>query len=150
MAQSFTNLLYHLVFSTKHREPWISDTVEGRVHSFLGGLIRGQKGIALEINGMADHVHILAKLTQSKAVADVLRDLKANSSGWIHAEFPSLKAFSWQLGYAAFTVSESQVERVREYIRNQKEHHRRVTFQEELISLLREHGVDFDEQYLWQ
>ena len=99
---------------------------------------------------MLDHVHVLAKLTQDKSVAEVLRDLKADSSGWVHANFPSLKIFKWQLGYAAFTVSESQVARVRRYIRNQKEHHRKLTFQEELVSLLRAHGVDFDAKYLWQ
>lgn len=150
MAQSFTNLLYHILFSTKHREPMITSMIEKRLYGYLGGIIGGQKGIALEINGMPDHVHLLVKLSQNKSIADVLRELKADSSGWVHQEFPSLKTFSWQLGYAAFTVSESQVERVRQYIRNQKQHHRRVTFQDELLSLLRAHGVDFEEKYLWR
>lgn len=99
---------------------------------------------------MPDHVHLLVKLSPNKSIADVLRELKADSSGWIHKEFPALQAFSWQLGYAAFTVSESQVERVRQYIRNQKHHHRKVTFQDELLSLLRAHGVDFEARYLWR
>jgi REP element-mobilizing transposase RayT len=150
MAQSFTNLLYHILFSTKHREPMITGLIEARLHRYLGGIVRGQKGIALEINGMPDHVHVLAKLSQNRSVADVLRELKADSSGWVHREYPSLNAFSWQLGYAAFTVSESQVAQVRQYIRNQKQHHRQVTFQEELIALLRAHGVDFEEKYLWR
>jgi len=148
MAQSFTNLLYHILFSTKHREPMITSTIENRLYGYLGGIIGGQKGIAFEINGMPDHVHLLVKLSQNKSIADVLRELKADSSGWVHREFPEFKTFGWQLGYAAFTVSESQIERVRQYIRDQKQHHRKITFREELISLLRAHGVDFDEKYL--
>ena len=99
---------------------------------------------------MSDHVHILAKLSQTFSVAEVLREIKALSSGWVHTEFPADAEFAWQLGYAAFTVSESQVDHVRQYIRKQKEHHRTVTFQEELISLLRAHGVEFNEEYLWR
>jgi REP element-mobilizing transposase RayT len=150
VTQSLTNLLYHIVFSTKHRQPMIAGTLEDRLHGYLGGLVRGQKGIALEINGTPDHVHILAKLSQNLSVAEVLREIKALSSGWVHREFPAATEFGWQLGYAAFTVSESQVDHVRRYIRNQKEHHAKVTFQEELISLLRAHGVEFNEQYLWR
>jgi putative transposase len=144
VTQSLTNLLYHLVFSTKHRQPIITRAVEDRLHGYLGGLVRGQKGIALEINGMSDHVHILAKLSQNFSVAQVLREVKAVSSGWVHTEFPAHIEFGWQLGYAAFTVSESQVSRVRRYIQKQKEHHRKVTFQEELVSLARAHGVEFN------
>jgi putative transposase len=118
MAQSFTNLLYHIVFSTKNREPLISVEVESRLHAYLGGLVRGLEGIALEANGMPDHVHLLAKLSQNRAIKDVLRDLKADSSGWVHKTLPDQKSFGWQFGYSAFTVSESQIERVRQYIRN--------------------------------
>lgn len=150
MAQSLTNLLYHIVFSTKHRQPMITETLEDRLHGYLGGLVRGQKGIALGINGIPDHVHILAKLSQNFSVAEVSRELKALSSSWVHREFPAHPEFGWQLGYTAFTVSESQVDCVRQYIRNQKEHHRKVTFQEELISLLREHSVEFNKEYLWR
>jgi REP element-mobilizing transposase RayT len=150
MAQSFTNLLYHIVFSTKNREPLISVEVESRLHAYLGGLVRGLEGIALEINGTPDHVHLLAKLSQNRAIKDVLRDLKADSSGWVHKTLPDQKSFGWQFGYSAFTVSESQIERVRQYIRNQKNHHHKMTFQEEVISLLRANKIDFDEQYLWR
>src|SRR5262249_2507573 len=130
MAHSFTNLLYHIIFSTKGRAPWIDAATRPRLHEYLGGVIRGEGGIALLINGVADHVHILAKLRQDKAVSEVLRAVKANSSGWIHRTFPALAEFAWQSGYGAFTVSFSQVERVRQYIRGQEEHHRRVSFQE--------------------
>ena len=113
-------------------------------------MVRGLEGIALEINGMSDHVHLLAKLSQNRAIKDVLRDLKADSSGWVHKTFPDQKSFGWQFGYSAFTVSESQVERVRQYIQNQKRHHHKMTFQEEVISLLRANKIDFEERYLWR
>ncbi len=113
MPQSYTNLIYHIVFSTKNRKPIITDDVKTRLYDYIGGAIRKQGGIALAINGMSDHIHVLAKLRADKSVSDVLRDLKANSSGWMHEGFPDLKDFSWQNGYGAFTVSASQIEKVR-------------------------------------
>ena len=150
MAKSFCNLLYHLVFSTKGRRPYLSHPeIRSRVHEYLGGAIRGEGGIALAINGMPDHVHVLAKLRQTTAVADVLRQIKANSSGWIHQTFPDLRDFAWQEGYGAFTVSVSQVTPVRSYIENQARHHRARTFQEEFLALLDAHEVEYDERYVW-
>ena len=145
---SLTNLLYHIVFGTKERHPWISEEIEPRLYEYLGGVIRGQKGISLEINGVEDHLHILTKLSQNISVADVLRELKSESSRWIHENFSSAQRFAWQPGYAAFIVSESQVERVRQYIRGQKQHHRRADYREELVKLLNAHHVKFDEKYL--
>jgi REP element-mobilizing transposase RayT len=147
MPQSYVNLIYHIVFSTKDREPMITDQFQARLYAYLGGIIREQGGIALEINGLADHVHILAKVRQDKAVSDAIRDIKANSSGWVHDEFS--RHFAWQRGYGAFTVSASQGERVRQYIRRQKEHHRKQPFKEEFIALLKAHEIEFDERYLW-
>jgi putative transposase len=149
MPQSFTNLIYHIVFATKNRQPLISDDVKSRLYDYIGGTIRKQGGIALAINGMDDHVHVLAKLRPDKAVSDVLRDLKANSSGWMKDVFPELKDFSWQNGYGAFTVSTSQIEKVKEYIANQEEHHRKVgSFRDEFIKLLNANEIEFDEKYL--
>jgi len=145
---SLTNLLYHLVFATQDRHQWITDEIEQRLYEYLGGIIRGQRGTSLEINGVEDHVHMLAKLHQSRAVADVLRELKSESSRWLHQNVDSADRFAWQPGYAAFTVSESQVDRVRRYIRNQKQHHRTSDFREELIALLNAHRIEFDEKYL--
>jgi hypothetical protein len=122
--------------------------MEERLHAYLGGTIRALGGVPIEINGMPDHVHLLAKLRQDKSLSDVLRDLKANSSGWVHDTFPTIRDFAWQGGYTAFTVSESKMETVRRYIRNQKGHHKTVDFQEELITLLRGNNIDFDERYL--
>src|SRR4030095_1035822 len=149
MAHSYTNLLYHIVFSTKGRQTWLSETMSPRLYQYLGGAIRSEGGIALAINGWLDHLHILAKLRQDKRVSDVIRDLKANSSGWIHREFVGLRAFAWQRGYGAFTVSQSQVEGVKRYIANQKVHHQTVSFQEEFVALLKAHGIEYDERYIW-
>ena len=149
MAQSYCNLLYHIVFSTKHRRTWLEAAVAPRIHEYLAGVIRGEGGVCLAVNTTEDHVHILARLRQDKAVSDAIRDLKANSSGWIHKTFDTLQVFAWQSGYGAFTVSESQVPKVRQYIRNQLEHHRTVSFKEEFVALLKAHGIEFEEAHLW-
>lgn len=122
---------------------------EERLYEYIGGTIRGLGGILLIINGVEDHVHILAKLRPDKALSDVLRELKANSSGWMHDVFPDASDFSWQNGYAAFTVSESQVTRVAEYIAKQKQHHARESFENEFVALLRKNGIEVDIRYLW-
>jgi putative transposase len=145
---SYCNLLYHVVFSTLGREPWLSPEVRPRVHQYLGGAIRDEGGIALIINGTADHVHILAKLRQDKALSKVIGEIKANSSGWIGRTFPGLTGSAWQEGYGAFSVSESQVERVTDYIANQETHHRKLTFRDEVKQLLIAHRLPFDERYL--
>ena len=149
MAQSYCNLLYHLVFGTKNHRPYLDSPDAQRVHEYLGGAIRNLGGISLGINGTADHVHILAKLRQDRAVSDVLRDIKAGSSGWIHGAFPRMADFAWQDGYGAFTVSQSQAGRLKKYIAGQVDHHRTVSFKEEFIALLRAHGVEYDERYIW-
>ena len=148
MSSSHCNLLYHIVFSTKGREPWLTAAIRPRVHQYLGGAIRNEKGIALIVNGTADHVHILAKLRQDKAISKVVGELKANSSGWVSRTFREAAAFAWQEGYGAFTVSESQAPKMRRYIERQEEHHRSVSFLEELKVILQAHGLPFDERYL--
>lgn len=105
MSDSYTNLLYHIVFSTKQRRPLITPECELRLYEYIGGTLRGLGGVSLELNGAADHIHLLAKLRPDSAVSDVLRKLKANASGWMHDVFPVLKDFSWQRGYGAFTVT---------------------------------------------
>jgi len=148
MAQSFTNLIYHIVFSSKDRQPLITDACQSRLYEYIGGTIRGLGGISLAINGTEDHVHLLAKLRPDKALSDVLRDLKAYASGWMHEVFPDLKDFSWQRGYGAFTVSQSNVEKVRDYIVRQKEHHKKISFRDEFIEFLEANGIEYDERYL--
>jgi REP element-mobilizing transposase RayT len=129
---SYTNLLYHIVYATKERAPLITHPLRPRLHEYLGGTVRGLGGVALEINGTADHVHVLAKLRPTLSVSDFLSKLKSGSSGWARRQTNG--RFSWQARFGAFTVSESQVERVRRYIRNQEEHHRKTSFEEELKS----------------
>jgi REP element-mobilizing transposase RayT len=148
MSDSYTNLLYHIVFSTKDRRPLITAERESRLYDYIGGSIRGMGGISLELNGAEDHVHILAKLRPDRALSDVLRDLKANATGWMHEVFPTLKQFSWQRGYGAFTVSHSNVDEVRQYISRQKEHHRKTSFREEFIGFLKANGSRYDERFI--
>jgi putative transposase len=149
MSHSFTNLLYHIVFSTKERHPWLASEVAPRVFAYLGGIVREQGGIALIVNGIADHVHLLTKLHQDHPVSGFVRAVKAGTSLWIHKTFPTMESFAWQTGYGAFTVSSSRVESVRAYIQNQEEHHRNKPFQEEFRELLQKHGIEFKEEELW-
>ena len=149
MPRSYCNLLYHIVFSTKQRESWLNREIRAQVHQYLGGAVKNERGIPFIAKGTADHVHILAKLRQDKAVSDVIRNIKANSSSWIHKTFPKCAGFHWQLGYGAFSVSQSQAQKTRTYIENQEEHHRGVSFQEEFVALLKRHEIEYDERYLW-
>lgn len=149
MAQSYTNLIYHIVFSTKNRESLITPETQPRLYEYIGGIIRNKGGILLEIGGMNDHIHVLAKLRPDNSLSNILRDLKANSTGWMHKVFPEMKDFSRQNGYGAFTVSASQIEKVKQYIANQEEHHAKVSFKDEFIKLLRANEIEFDAKYLF-
>ncbi len=149
MPQSYTQLLYHIVFSTKGRMPWLVEPMQARLYAYLGGGIREEGGVALGIGGVENHVHILARLRQDKAVSAVIGAIKANSSGWVHREFPNLSSFAWQQGYAAFTVSKSQEKTILDYIARQEEHHHGQPFQEELLAFLEALLVEYDERYLW-
>lgn len=127
----------------------ITSEREERLYEYIGGIIRGLGGILLIINGVEDHVHILAKLRPDKSVSDALRDLKSNASGWMHNVFPDAKDFSWQNGYGAFSVGPSEIERIKRYIANQKSHHGKQSFEDEFIDLLNLHEIEFDRRYLW-
>jgi REP element-mobilizing transposase RayT len=148
MSDSYTNLLYHIIFSTKERRPLITDAYQPRLYDYIGGTIRGAGGISLALNGTEDHLHLLAKLRPDNALSNVLRDLKANATGWMHDVFPELKEFSWQRGYGAFTVSQANVLEVRRYIVQQKKHHQKISFRDEFIQFLKANGIAYDERYL--
>ena len=150
MAQTFTCLHYHLVFSTKYRLPTITSEIRPRLWEYLGGFVRRHDGIPIQIGGIADHVHLLVTLRQDRALSDYMRELKASSSGWVHDTFPAVRDFWWQTGYGAFTVSHSGIEVVRSYIANQEEHHKKRTYQDEFRGLLVKHDIPFDEEYLWE
>ena len=144
---SYTNLIYHIVYATKERAPLITEVLRPRLHRYLGGTVGKLGGIGLEINGTSDHVHVVAKLPPTISVSDFLSKLKSGSSGW--AKRQTKGRFAWQARYGAFTVSESQVNRVRQYVRNQEKHHRRQSFEAEFKALLRAHRIDFNEAHLW-
>jgi REP element-mobilizing transposase RayT len=148
MPSTHLSLHYHLVFSTKNREPWMAPSQRDRIHEYLGGTLRGLKGIAHAVGGTGDHVHIFAGLRATHCLAAVMREIKSESSAWIHREL-RLPGFAWQEGYGAFTVSASHFEAVRNYVLHQEEHHRTKSFQEEYVGMLQRGMVEFDEKYLW-
>ena len=149
MPSTHTNLLYHIVFSTKQRIALITDDFQEELYKYIGGIIRAEGGVQLEIGGTSDHIHILAKIKPAISVSEMLAKIKANSSKWVNDHKMKLRKFAWQEGFGAFTVSESQAPSVREYIQNQEEHHRKQTYQEELVALLERHGIEYDPRYLW-
>ncbi|MBI2428246.1 MAG: IS200/IS605 family transposase [Ignavibacteriales bacterium] len=149
MAHTYTQLLTHIVFSTKHRFPFIDAELQERLFPYMGGIIRQLDGIPILVNGVADHVHLLAFLPARMAVSDVLRTVKSNSSRWVHEQFSSKSKFEWQTGYAAFSVSRWDLEKIKNYIANQEEHHRKKTFQEEFLQFLKEYEIEYDERYIW-
>ncbi len=149
MANTFTSLQYHIIFSTKQREPWIRRDVEERLWAYLGGIAREVEIAPLLIGGVDDHVHMFLGIPPRISVSEAVKRIKGGSSGWIKDNFPGFRGFAWQDGYGAFTVSKSQAGEVQEYIRSQREHHRFKTFQEEYRAFLDKHGIVYEERYLW-
>ena len=149
MPQSLSSILIHLIFSTKNREPFITPAIETELHPYMAKIFRELKSPSLAIDGVSDHVHVLFSLARVIKVADLLQEVKTETSKWIKTKGPEFKNFHWQSGYGAFSIGQSQVEEVKRYIHSQKEHHRRVTFQEEYRKFLNAYGIDFDERYVW-
>jgi REP-associated tyrosine transposase len=149
MANTYTALHYHIVFSTKNRQPLLNAEVEQRVWAYLGGVARKHKMTALQVGGAEDHIHALVRAQATHAPSQIAQWLKGDSSKWIHEEFPQLSKFAWQDGYGAFTVSKSHLPDIIRYIQSQREHHRKRTFQEEYLELLRKHEIEYDERYVW-
>jgi putative transposase len=149
MANTYTSLHYHIVFSTKNREPFIKKDMRERIWAFLGGIARENKMTALYIGGTEDHIHILLMAPPAMALSKMVQLLKGGSSKWIHETFPEMRGFAWQDGYGAFTVSKSHLPEIVRYIQGQEEHHRAKTFQEEYLAFLQKHGIEYDERYVW-
>ncbi len=149
MAQSFTSLYHHFIFSTKDRRPQITAEIQERLHAYIGGIIDNEKGRLLAAGGMPDHVHLLASLHGQSSTSDLMRLVKTNSSKWVHETFNGHRDFGWQDGYGAFSVSYSGLDRVKKYINDQAAHHRKKTFEEEFLAFLNKHGITYDERYLW-
>jgi len=150
MAHTFTNLLTHATFSAKDRAPLLDAELTAKLYPYMIGILRELKARTLAINGVADHVHLLFASPPSLSISDIMRVLKTNSSRWVHETLPAGRMFAWQSGYGAFSVSQSDVGGVIEYIRGQEEHHRKRTFQEEFVVFLKKHGIEYDERYIWE
>ena len=144
MGHTFTNHLYHIDFSTKNRKPLITAKMKDELYKYMCGIARNHRGKILRINGVEDHVHLLAKIQPSISVSDFVRLIKANSSKWAAEKFFELGRFSWQDGYSSFTVSESNFDKVANYIAKQEENHKKLSFKEELEKLLEKHGIEFN------
>jgi REP element-mobilizing transposase RayT len=150
MAQSLSCLWTHLIFSTKSRFPFLSDKVlRAEMHAYIAEMLRNQNCETMIVGGVEDHTHSLFALSRTLPIARVVKEVKRTSSGWIKQAWPRLARFHWQGGYAAFSVSQSNLENVIRYIENQEEHHKRVTFQDEYRAFLKAYGIEYDERYVW-
>jgi REP element-mobilizing transposase RayT len=149
MPQSLSKLILHIVFSTKDRQPWLDRHVRPRLHSYVATVCRDLNSEVSGVGGIADHVHIVTTLSRTFSQADLIEKIKKSSSKWIKGVDIRYRGFFWQRGYAAFSVSPSQLSAVLKYVQMQEEHHRRRSFQEEYRDLLRKHSVSFDEKYVW-
>ena len=150
MPQSLARVYLHIVFSTKHREPWLADVeVRRRLYGRISGLCRGMGSPVVDGGGVADHVHILGTLSRTLAMAELVKEIKRITSMWLKDEYKDLPDFAWQEGYGSFSVSPSHVPVVEKYIRGQEKRHRTQTFKEEYRQLLEKHGIEYDERYVW-
>lgn len=149
MPQSLARLHIHLIFSTKNRERIIHDQVRDSLHAYMATVLQNLGCPPVLINSVEDHVHILFELARTVAVSSAVEDVKKASSKWIKTQGGEFAGFAWQAGYGAFAVSESNVPAVREYVANQREHHRKKSFQEEYRTFLERHQIAFDERYVW-
>jgi REP element-mobilizing transposase RayT len=149
MAHTAANLLVHLIFSTKQRQPMIQPEIKPDLCAYLGGIVREMRGVALIVNGTAGHVHLLVRVPATCSAAELARVIKANSSRWVHERWPEHRDFAWQTGYGVFSVSASNVAAVTRYISSQEEHHQKRSFQEEFVAFLRRNGIVYDERYIW-
>ncbi len=150
MAGTFTFLGIHFVFSTKNRMPFIDNGMDEKLYAYIGGTIKGIGGRLFGINAVPDHIHFYAHIPKTVSVAKFMEIVKSNSSKWVHDTFPDKHDFGWQDGYGAFSISKSSESAVIQYIQNQKEHHRKKSFQEEFKEILNKYGVEYKENYIWK
>jgi putative transposase len=149
MANTYTSLHYHLIFSTKNRVSYINPEIEQRVWAYVGGIARKHGMTALQVGGCEDHLHALVMTPPTLSPSQIAQFLKGDSSKWIHEEFAALHDFAWQDGYGAFTVSKSNLPEVIRYIEHQREHHQKRTFKEEYLEFLRKYEIQYDERFVW-
>jgi REP-associated tyrosine transposase len=149
MTQSLSKILLHVVFSTKNRKPWIPSAIRDDLHAYLAGTCRGIGGQAFRVGGTDDHVHIACSLPRTLTVSKLVEEIKTSTSIWMKEQDGGPKSFAWQAGYGAFSLGQSQLPAILQYIDRQQEHHKKCTFREEFLELLRRYGIEFDERYLW-
>jgi len=150
MAQSLSKIIVHVVFSTKNREPSLPKTVRADLFAYMVGILNSLDCVTMAINGTEDHVHALIVMSKTISVSKIMSEMKGGSSRWLNSRDTTTKHFAWQAGYGAFSVSESKIPTVMDYIASQEEHHRKATFQDELMTLLKRHKIQFDERYIWE
>lgn len=148
MSHTFSNLLFHLVWSTKNREPFIKNEIKHRLHSYIRTIIENEGAHLLFINGIEDHIHLLVAMPLNLLIPDLVEKVKPVSTKWFVKTFPEIKGFKWQEGYGAFTVGQSNLQAVINYIENQEEHHKNVSYEQELIGFLNAQGIPYDNKYL--
>lgn len=149
MPQSLSSILIHLIFSTKDREPLLTPKIDAELYPYMASIFKAMKSPALIIDGTSDHLHTLFSLSRVMTIADVVEEVKTESSKWIKTKGRTFGKFHWQSGYGAFSIGQSQVPAVKRYIRRQKEHHRRMTFQDEYRKFLKMYEVEYDERFVW-
>ena len=149
MAQTLVNLLVHTIFSTKNCEPFITNEIEPELFAYVGGILNNNGCRLLTAGGTANHVHLLVSQSKNVALSSLMKDVKKDSSSWIKTKGNEFRNFHWQDGYGAFSVGHSEIGGLKKYIAGQKKHHRKRSFQEELIEFLNEYGIHYDERYLW-
>jgi len=149
MSQTLTSLLVHPVFSTKNREPLITPEIEPDLFAYIGGILRNHQSCLLDAGSTEDHIHLLISQSKNIALSNLLKVVKGDSSAWIKSQGREFRQFHWQDGYGAFSFSKRDLQGLKRYVHNEKEHHRKWTFKEELIYILDENGVEYDERFLW-
>ena len=149
MPQSLSNVVIHVIFSTKERLPCLNPTLRPKLHAYLATVARNAGCECYRAGGVADHVHLAIRLSRTITIANLMEELKTSSSAWLKKQSPETAGFSWQRGYGCFSVSPSDLEKLCAYIDNQEEHHRTQTFQEEFRMFLERYRVEYNEAYVW-
>ena len=149
MPQSLAKIIIHIIFSTKNRELYLHPPIEKDVHAYITSVLNAIDCPVIQVDGMPDHIHILCLLSRTRPVSSLIEEAKKRSSKWIKSKGAFYQSFHWQSGYGVFSVSESKIEVVKNYIIQQKEHHKTITFQDEYRRFLKEYGIAYDEQYVW-
>lgn len=147
MAQTLTRLLVHIIFTTRLREDLIPEDFEPDLHAYIGGTCRGHGSVLLDAGGTANHIHLLVSLAKTGAVSDLLMQVKKDSTKWLKGR--GVRGFQWQEGYGAFSVGASQLPALRRYFARQKEHHKRITVEGEILAFLKKYGIEYDPERIW-